>query len=111
MGQLLRGVDSLRKSERRSENFWDDVSILFEKKFPDSPEERAAKEGWLTDILRFIQRYGQSLIEADYIRSDDGTVSLHEDLSKALVSASLLDEPDETGSLLDPRSVFEKLGV
>lgn len=109
LGQLMRGLDSMRKSGGRAPDFWDDVSALFRGKYPDSTEEREAKQAWFVDILKFIQRHGRALIEADYIRSGDGTVSINEDLMSALVNAKLLDEPDEDGVRLDEKSVLEKL--
>jgi len=109
LGQAIRGVDSLRRSEGRSPDFWDDVAAYFAKRFPGSAEERSAKQGWFVDIMKFIQRKGQNLIEADYIRSDEGTVAVHEDLLEALVGAGLLDEPDEDGSFLDQDSVLKGL--
>ncbi|MGK7346768.1 MAG: hypothetical protein ACNS63_13265 [Candidatus Nitrospinota bacterium M3_3B_026] len=109
LGQLMRGLDSMRKSGNRAPDFWDDVGALFREKYPGSSEEREAKQAWFEDILKFIQRHGRSLIEADYIRSDEGTVSINEDLMGALVNARLRDEPDEEGVRLDGKSVLEKL--
>ncbi len=109
LGQYIRGVDSMRRSDEKSEDFWDDVAIFFAKRFPASPKEQIAKAEWFTDIMKLIQRRGEKLIREGYIKSDEGTVSIHEDLAKALVSARLLNEKDEHGSLLDEKSVFEKL--
>lgn len=111
LGQCVRGVDSLRSGESRSPDFWSDVDAFFNKRFEASGDERDAKKGWFSDIMKFVQRHGRNLIAADYIRSHEGTVSMHEDLMEALVGARLLDEPDEEGSLLDQQSVIDKLDI
>lgn len=62
-------------------------------------------------MIRFLQKHGIALARAEYIKTDNGTLSFHEDLSVALTGADFFWSEDRSRILIDEERLIGALDL